>query len=215
MSKKVAVVLAGCGVFDGSEIHEAVITILNLHKVGAEISFFAPDVQQTDVINHLVGQPESTSRNVLVESARIARGSVFLLSDFNADVFDAIVFPGGFGAAKNLCSFAFDGDKCNVNSDVQKAINSMLMQKKPLGFLCIAPVIAAKVIGQGVKVTIGSDEATVKAIEVMGATHVVCSADDFVVDEKFNVFSTPAYMLASNTAEIDAGVAKMISSMLA
>ena len=214
MSKKVAVVLAGCGVFDGSEIHEAVITILNLHKVGAEISFFAPDVQQADVVNHLEGAPDNTSRRVLVESARIARGKVSPLSDFNADDFDAIVFPGGFGAAKNLCTFAFSGTECTVNADVQKAIDDMLSRKKPLGFLCIAPVVAAKAIGNGVRVTIGTDEATANAVNAMGAKHVNCSAVDFVEDENFKVFSTPAYMLASNTAEIDVGVSKMISAML-
>ena len=214
MSKNVAVVLAGCGVFDGSEIHEAVITILNLHKIGANITFFAPNVVQADVVNHLEGKPDSNARNVLVESARIARGSVLDLADFSADDFDAIVFPGGFGAAKNLCTFAFDGANCSVNIDVQKAISAMLMQNKPMGFLCIAPVIAAKAIGDGVKLTIGTDSATASTVEAMGAKHIDCSADDFVVDEKFKVYSTPAYMLASNTAEIDLGVSKMLASML-
>ena len=214
MSKNVAVVLAGCGVFDGSEIHEAVITILNLHKLGANITFFAPNVAQADVVNHLEGKPDSNARNVLVESARIARGSVLDLAGFSADDFDAIVFPGGFGAAKNLCTFAFDGANCLVNSDVQKAISAMLLQNKPMGFLCIAPVIAAKAIGNDVKLTIGTDSATASAVEAMGAKHIDCSADDFVVDEKLKVYSTPAYMLASNTAEIDLGVSKMLASML-
>ena len=214
MSKNVAVVLAGCGVFDGSEIHEAVITILNLHKLGANITFFAPNVEQADVVNHLEGKPDSNARNVLVESARIARGSVLDLAGFSADDFDAIVFPGGFGAAKNLCTFAFDGANCSVNSDVQKAISAMLLQNKPMGFLCIAPVIAAKAIGNDVKLTIGTDSATASAVEAMGAKHIDCSADDFVVDEKLKVYSTPAYMLASNTAEIDLGVSKMLASML-
>lgn len=214
MSKNVAVVLAGCGVFDGSEIHEAVITILNLHKLGANITFFAPNVEQADVVNHLEGKSDSNARNVLVESARIARGSVLDLAGFLAGDFDAIVFPGGFGAAKNLCTFAFDGANCSVNSDVQKAISAMLLQNKPMGFLCIAPVIAAKAIGNDVKLTIGTDSATASAVEAMGAKHIDCSADDFVVDEKLKVYSTPAYMLASNTAEIDLGVSKMLASML-
>ncbi len=214
MSKKVAVVLAGCGVYDGSEIHEAVITILNLHKCGAQISFFAPDMIQADVVNHFEGKPDNNQRNVLVESARIARGAVAPLSQFNADDYDAVVFPGGFGAAKNLCTFAFDGANCKVNVQVQTLIDSMLKLKKPMGFLCIAPVIAAKAISNGVKITIGSDVDTAKAVEAMGAVHVNCSAEDFIVDENYNVFSTPAYMLASNTAQIDAGVSKMISAML-
>ncbi len=214
MEKNVAVVLAGCGVYDGSEIHEAVITLLNLHKLGAKVSFFAPDTQQVHTLNHLDGSQEVVARNVLVESARIARGQIAPLSDFDASKFDALIFPGGFGAAKNLCSFAFDGANCKVDSTVCKSIESMLALKKPLAFLCIAPVIAAKVIGQGVKLTIGNDSATASCIEAMGATHIACSADDFVEDEKFNVYSSPAYMLANSTAEIDSGLAKMLAKLL-
>ncbi len=214
MSKKVALVLAGCGVYDGSEIHEAVITLLNLQKLGAEVSFFAPDIEQADTVNHLVGQPDIPARRVLVESARIARGNIAPLSDFNAENFDALVFPGGFGAAKNLCSFAFDGAQCKVNADVQQAIDAMFALKKPMAFLCIAPVIAAKAISNGVKITIGNDTATANACEKMGAEHINCPADDFVEDEKFKVFSTPAYMLAQSTAEIDTGVSKMLTQLL-
>ncbi len=214
MGKKVALVLAGCGVYDGSEIHEAVITLLNLQKLGAEVSFFAPDVEQVDTVNHLVGQGEDSARRVLVESARIARGSIVPLSDFNAEEFDALVFPGGFGAAKNLCTFAFDGPACKVNPDVQKAIDTMFALKKPMAFLCIAPVIAARAIANDVKITIGNDVATADACEEMGAEHIVCRADDFVEDEDFKVFSTPAYMLARSTVEIDSGVSKMLMKML-
>ena len=214
MAKKAAVVLAGCGVFDGSEIHEAVITLLNLQRRGVEVSFFAPDVAQADVVDHSKGEAEQSSRNVLAESARIARGNIAPLSEFDAKEFDLLVFPGGFGAAKNICSFAFDGANCKVNSDAQNAIEAMLAERKPIGFVCIAPVIAAKVIADGVKITIGNDVSTAEAIRAMGAEHIDCSSTDFVKDEAKNVFSTPAYMLAQSTAELDAGIGKMIEAML-
>ena len=215
MAKKVALVLAGSGVYDGSEIHEAVVCILNLQRLGAEISFFAPDIEQADCINHLTGEPEPAPRGVLAESARIARGKIAPLSEFDAEKFDAIVFPGGFGAAKNLCTFAFDGADCTVNADVDAAIKSMLKLGKPQAFLCIAPVVAAKAIGGGVELTIGNDPSTAAAIEKMGAVHIRCQPDAFVEDEKLRVFSTPAYMLAESVAEIDRGVAAMFKKMLA
>lgn len=212
--KKVALVLSGCGVYDGSEIHEAVITLLNLQKNDAQVSFFAPDIEQMHTINHAQGVEEKYNRNVLVESARIARGNIAPLSDFNANEFDALVFPGGFGAAKNLSDFAIKGAEMSVNNDVENAINAMLKLGKKIGFICIAPVIAGKVISNGVKITIGNDTQTAQAINAMGAEHVNCPADSFVFDEKFNVYSTPAYMLAENTVELDAGIGAMISEML-
>ena len=214
MAKKAAVVLAGCGVFDGSEIHEAVITLLNLQRRGVEVSFFAPDVAQADVVDHSKGEGMQPSRNVLVESARIARGNIAPLSEFDAKEFDLLVFPGGFGAAKNICTFAFDGINCNVNQDAVVAIKAMLAERKPIGFVCIAPVIAAKVIADGVKITIGNDVSTADAIRAMGAEHIDCSSTDFVKDETKNIYSTPAYMLASTTAELDEGIGKMIEAML-
>lgn len=208
MAKNAAVVLSGCGVFDGSEIHEAVLAILNLQRAGANVSFFAPDIVQHHALNHITGA-EIAPRNVLEESARIARGNIAPLSDFDADKFDAVVFPGGFGAAKNLCTFAFDGANCSVNPDVERAIKAMLERRKPQLFMCIAPVVAARVISNGVKLTIGNDRATAAAIEQMGAKHIDCPADGFVFDETKNVYSTPAYMLASNTAEIDRALASL------
>ncbi len=212
--KRAAIVLSGCGVFDGSEIHEAVVTLLNLQKRKAKVSFFAPDTKQAGTINHLSATPAEDGRNVLVESARIARGNISPLSEFKAEDCDMIIFVGGFGAAKNLCTFAFDGAACSVNPDVERSIKGMLSAGKKLGFMCIAPVIAARVISNGVKLTIGSDSATAKAIEDMGARHVPCGVSSFVKDEKFNVYSTPAYMLASDTAELDAGISAMIAEMM-
>lgn len=211
MSKKAAVVLSGCGVFDGSEIHEAVVALLNLQRRGVDAEFFAPDISLS-AVNHADGTPDGT-RSVLAESARIARGKIAALSSLDAEGFDALVFVGGFGAAKNLCTFASDGANCSVNGDVESAIKSFLSLGKKIAFMCIAPVIAARVISDGVRLTIGNDVQTAAAIRAMGAQHVDCSADGFVEDEKFGVFSTPAYMLAKSTVEIDAGVGKMFDKM--
>ncbi len=208
--KRAAVVLSGCGVYDGSEIHEAVITLLALLRNGIDVEFFAPNIASSDCVNHIDGSAE-TPRNVLIESARIARGNITPLSTFNAENFDMILFPGGFGAAKNLCTFAYDGANCVVEESVKKAILSMYEAGKKLGFICIAPVIAAKVISNGVKITIGNDAGTAEAINAMGGQHVECTADSFVQDG--NVFSTPAYMLAENAAVVEVGVSKMVSKM--
>ncbi len=211
MSKKAAVVLSGCGVFDGSEIHEAVVALLNLQRRGAEVAFFAPDIA-FDAVNHADGTPDET-RSVLAESARIARGKIAALSMLEAGAFDFLVFVGGFGAAKNLCTFAADGAACTVNGDVERAVKSFLSLGKKIAFMCIAPVIAARVISDGVKLTIGSDAQTSAAIRAMGAEHIDCPADGFVEDEKFGVYSTPAYMLAKSAVEIDAGVGRMFDKM--
>lgn len=211
--KTAAIILSGCGVYDGSEIHEAVITLLNLQRRNVRVRFFAPDIAQNGTVNHLDGTPQQ-ARNVLAESARIARGDIDPLSEFSADDFDMLLFPGGFGAAKNLSDFAEKGADMSVLPQVDSAVKSMLAAGKPLGFICIAPVIAAKSVGGGVKLTIGNDAQTAAAVEKLGAKHVECPADGFVADKEKNVFSTPAYMLADNTAAIDAGVGAMIEAML-
>lgn len=212
--KNVAIILSGCGVFDGSEIHEAVIAILSARKAGASVKFFAPDIPQADVVNHLSGNAEPLPREVLSESARIARGKISPLSELNAKKFDAIIFPGGFGAAKNLSSFAMDGTSCSVNADVEKAIKDALSAKVALGFICISPVIAAKVIGNGVELTIGRDPSTASAINAMGARHLECGVEGFIKDAKLNVYSTPAYMLAQDILQVEAGISSMVSAML-
>lgn len=211
--KTAAIILSGCGVYDGSEIHEAVITLLNLQRRNVRVRFFAPDIAQNGTVNHLDGTPQQ-ARNVLAESARIARGDIAPLSEFSADDFDMLLFPGGFGAAKNLSDFAAKGADMSVLPQVDSAVKSMLAAGKPLGFVCIAPVIAAKSVGSGVKLTIGNDAQTAAAVEKLGAKHVECPADGFVADKEKNVFSTPAYMLANNTVAIDAGVGAMVGAML-
>ena len=192
--KKIAVVLAGCGVYDGAEIHEATLTMLAIARQGAAYQCFAPDMEQAHVVNHLNGEEMNEKRNVLVEAARIARGNIKALSEYSPADYDAIVFPGGFGAAKNLCTFAFDGPDCTVNKDVEDAIRSTVAAEKPVGALCISPALIAKVLGD-VQVTIGQDQGTADAIETLGAKHVKTTHGEIVVDEKYKVITTTCYML--------------------
>jgi len=211
--KKFAVVLAGCGVSDGAEIHEATLTMLAIMKNGASYEIFAPDVDQHHVINHLTGKVMSEKRNVLVESARIARGRIKPLSSFDARTVDAIIFPGGFGVAKNLCTFAFKGVGCEVNPDVASAVLAMDKLGKPIGALCISPVIVAKLLGN-VELTIGDDPATAAAIEKMGAKHRKTTHGEVIIDEKCNVFTTPCYMLDASILDIEQGAENIVKAML-
>ena len=216
---KVAVILAGCGFYDGAEIHETVITLLALDKAGAEVQCFAPDIDQMHVVNHLNGEVEGDeSRNVLVESARIARGNIKDLSAAKATDFDAIIFPGGFGVAKNLCDFAVKGIECSVNSDVKRFVLEGFQACIPMGFICIAPALIAKVLEDeevDLKVTIGSDAETATAIEKMGATHVVYTVDNCLVDTENRIVTTPAYMLANRISEAAVGIEKLVKEVLA
>lgn len=210
----VAVILAGCGVFDGSEIHETVLTLLALDRLGASYQCFAPDVPQAHVINHLKGEvAEGESRNVLVEAARIARGEIKALSEFNADDFDAIAFPGGFGVAKNLSTFAFDGAECTVNTGVERALKDMVAAKKPIAALCITPAIVARVL-HGAEVTIGRDEATASAIDAMGAKHTVTTHGEVVIDQAYKLVTTPCYMLDATVSQIADGAMNAMTAML-
>lgn len=215
--KKVAVVLSGCGVFDGAEIHESVITLLALDRQGAEVHIFAPNVPQMHVINHLTQQPTGETRNVLVESARIARGDIKDLAEADINDFDAAIFPGGFGAAKNLCDFAIKGPDCTVNPAVEKFITDGLRAGKTMGFVCIAPALLAKVAGNidlHPGLTIGTDAGTAAAVEKMGGQHINCPVRDFVVDEKNKIVSTPAYMLGQRISEVAEGIEKLVNKVL-
>lgn len=215
--KKVAVVLSGCGVFDGAEIHESVITLLALDRQGAEVHIFAPNVPQMHVINHLTQQPTDETRNVLVESARIARGEIKDLAEADINDFDAAIFPGGFGAAKNLCDFAVKGPDCTVNPTVEKFITDGLRAGKTMGFVCIAPALLAKVAGNidlHPDLTIGTDTGTAAAVEKMGGHHINCPVRDFVVDEKNKLVSTPAYMLGQRISEVAEGIEKVVNKVL-
>ncbi len=211
--KKFAVVLSGSGVFDGAEIHEATLTLLAIHQQGGEYEIFAPDIPHHHVINHLTGEEMPEQRNVLVESARIARGKITDLKDFNPDQFDAIIFPGGFGVAKNLSTVAFDGPDARVNHDVELAVKGMLERGKPIGALCISPAMIARIIGD-VKVTIGQDAGTIEAITKMGGTHVETTHGEVVQDEQHKVFTTPCYMLDANISQIADGAGNVVREII-
>ena len=214
--KNIAVILSGCGVYDGSEIHEAVLTLLAIEQQGAQYSCFAPNITQHHVINHLNGEvSKDESRNVLVEAARINRGDVEDLIELREQDFDAIIFVGGFGAAKNLSSFALDNDNYSVNEQVLIAAKSFAKVEKPAGYMCIAPAILPLVYPAGVKGTIGKDNATAALISAKGLTHIECAVEDVVVDEAHKIVTTPAYMLADSISEAAVGINKLVKYVLA
>lgn len=215
MKKKIGVVLSGCGVFDGSEIHEAVLTLLAIDKAGAQAVCMAPDVHQHHVINHLTGNEAEEKRNVLVESARIARGDIQDLAAMGPDDVDAVVFPGGFGAAKNLCSFAFDGPNAKVNPEAERFLKAMFEARKPIGLVCIAPAVGALVLGgNGIEVTIGNDADTAAGINATGARHVDCPVTGIHIDESRKVVSTPAYMTGKSISEVNTGIEKLVRTVV-
>ncbi|MBN1433275.1 isoprenoid biosynthesis glyoxalase ElbB [Candidatus Fermentibacterales bacterium] len=212
--RRVAVVLSGSGVKDGSEIHEAVSAIIALDRAGYEVVFTAPDVDQAATVDHLSGQPaEGERRNVLRESARIARGEIRPLSRLRPEDYDAVVFPGGFGAATNRCSFAEEGASCGVLPEIEKLVRRASDDGKPIAAMCIAPVILARCLGNGVRLTIGTDRGTASALEKMGAVHVDCPVDSSVVDETRRVVTTPAYMLANGPAQVMAGAESLVREL--
>lgn len=212
--KRVGVVLSGCGVNDGSEIHEAVLTLLALDRAGAEAVCFAPDKLQSHVINHLSGEEVAEKRNVLVESARIARGHIRPLSEARGDELDALIVPGGFGAVLNLSDIAIKGDGGYVDADLRRLTQEIHKQRKAIGFICIAPALLPKLIDTPLRLTIGTDNDTAEMIEDMGCVHVVCPVDDIVVDADNKVITTPGYMLASSIAEAAKGIDKLVARVL-
>ena len=211
--KKFAVVLSGCGVFDGAEIHEATLSLLAISRQGASYEVFAPDINQHHVINHITGEEMNETRNVLVESARIARGKIRKLKEFNPASFDGLLIPGGFGAAKNLSTWAFTGADSSVLPEVEQAITGMVALKKPVGALCISPVLLAKVLGK-VHLTIGDDEATIDALESLGAIHVPTTHGEVVVDPDYNLVTTPCYMLDASISQIADGARNLVDAMI-
>ncbi len=217
MAKKIGVVLSGCGVMDGAEIHEAVLTLLAIDRAGAEAVCLAPNIRQHHVINHLTNEEsKGEARNVLVESARIARGKIHDIASVKASDIDALIFPGGFGAAKNLCDYAVNGPDCSVNPEVARLARDVHAAGKPIGTVCIAPVIAAKLFGpEHPQITIGTDKNTARDIEKMGAKHVACPVREFVVDKERKLVSTPAYMLANSIKEAAEGIEKLVKATLA
>lgn len=215
MNKKVAIILSGCGVFDGAEINETVLTALSLDQLGAQVEYFAPDINQHHVLNHLTGEEMPEQRNVLVESARITRGKSRDIRELKAADFDAVILPGGFGVAKSLSDFAFKGADCRVQEDTLQAILQFKEAKKPVGLICISPALSAKIFGEGVRCTIGDDADTAAAITQMGGVHQDCAVDGIVVDEKNRLVTTPAYMLAQSISEAAKGIHKLVEQVLA
>jgi enhancing lycopene biosynthesis protein 2 len=216
MAFKVGVLLSGCGVFDGSEIHEAVLTMLVLDQAGAEILCTAPNCDQYHVLNHLTQQEMTEKRNVLVESARIARGDIIDLQELSASELDALILPGGFGAVKNLSTFALKGPNADVHPQVQRILEEMLAAHKPIGAICIAPATLTRALAtHAPDVTIGSDPGTASAIEVMGGKHHTRDVDQIFVDEAHKIVSTPAYMLGPGIKDIFIGIEKLVLKVLA
>ncbi len=213
--KRVGVLLAGCGVFDGAEIHEAVLTLLAIEKNGAEAVCMAPNKPQFHVINHLTMEVADEERNVLVESARIARGNVRDLATIEAQELDALVVPGGFGAAKNFSGFAVEGPESEVDPEVRRLVEAMYEADKPIGLICISPAVGAQILGKtGVEVTIGTDADTAAAIESCGAVHINCGVTEIHTDTDRKVVSTPAYMLGQNVLEVSKGIEKLVQTVV-
>ena len=215
--KKVGILLSGCGVNDGAEIHESVITMLALDRAGVEMILMAPNIDQMHVINHYTGQEMEEYRNVLVESSRIARGEIKDTAEVSGSDLDALIIPGGCGVAKNLCDYAMAGPDCSINPDVYRLISELKLLNKPIGAICIAPVMMAKILGEldeSANMTIGSDETTSQDIEAMGSVHVECQVSEMVVDEEKNLVTTPAYMEAKTIKDAADGIEKLVKQVL-
>ncbi len=215
MKKRVGVLLSGCGVFDGSEIHEAVLTLLALDRSGAEIICTAPDTQQLHVVNHITTEEMNETRSVLVESARIARGNILDLKDLDAAAIDALIIPGGYGAVKNLSDFAVKGPQADVHPEVQRILEQMLAGGKPIGAICIAPATLVRALAAcAPEVTIGTDPGTAGAIETMGGHHKPCQVDQIHVDARHKIVTTPAYMLGPGIKDVALGIEKLVRQVL-
>ncbi len=208
----IAVVLSGCGVYDGAEIHEAVATFLAIDRQGGAYQCYAPNIKQHHVVDHLTGKETTETRNVLVEAARIARGNIKDLKEFDVNQVDAVVFPGGFGVAKNLCTFALDGPDCTINEEVAGVVGSMVAADKPIAALCIAPALISKLL-EGAKVTIGQDAETAQAIEAMGGAHTSTMHGEVVVDQRFKLVTSPCYMLESTIGQIADGATNTVKAL--
>lgn len=215
---RIGVVLSGCGVDDGAEIHESVLILLAIDKAGAKAICMATDVDQMHVINHVTGEETGERRNVLLESARIARGDIKNISQIKASDIDALVFPGGFGAVTNLCDFATKGADCSVHPDVARLVKEMIEAKKPVGASCIAPALIAAIFkGDGsvtARLTIGTDADTAGTIEAMGSIHLNCQAREVSIDKANKIVTTPAYMLGTRITDVAVGIEKMVDAVI-
>ncbi len=215
--KEIGVVLSGCGAQDGSEIHEAVITLLSLDRAGAHAKIMAPDMKQLHVINHLSGKTMNSNRNSLIESSRIARGKIVPINTVKGEDIDAIIFPGGTGMAKNIFNYALVGKDFTIISDVERITIESLKLGKPIGAICIAPVMIAKVLqnmGINGTVTGGYNQQIIEDIEEMGINTKQVGAEDIVVDDVNKIISTPAYVEGKSIGEVAIGITKLVDKVL-
>ena len=214
MTKTVGVILSGCGYLDGAEIHESVCTLLALDRAGAAVKSYAPDIE-FDVVHHCTGEPTGEKRNVLAEAARIVRGDIADIAKARVEELDAVLLPGGFGAAKWLSDFAVRGAECDVDANVARLLRDMHAAGKPIGAICIAPAVVARALGERhPTLTIGNDSATAQALESMGCSHQDCPVTEFVVDRENKIVSTPAYMLGPSIAHVQQGIDKAVEAVL-
>lgn len=211
--EKVAIILSGCGVYDGAEIHESVLTYYFLDKLGYSVDFYAPNLEQTEVVNHLTRKSSAESRNILVESARIARGDILDLNLFDVELYEAVIFPGGFGVAKNFSNYAENNTNFSIDKSIETLIRNIYLAKKPMGFLCISPVIAASLFPNA-RLTLGFTNDAQDSIDAIGANGIQATVDDVVVDEEHLIASTPAYMMDASISEIAVGIEKLIKTVL-
>ena len=219
MKKKIGVVLSGCGVYDGAEIHESVIILLAIDRAGAEAVCMAPNIDQMHVVNHLTGEEAlGEKRNVLVEAARIARGEIKDISMIKADDIDALIFPGGFGAAKNLCTMAVKGEDAEVHPEVSRLVKEFRSNQKPQAAVCIAPAMYAKIFEEDstpLTLTIGNDKDWSQKIENLGSKHQDCSVKNIVTDSENKIITSPAYMLGQSISEVAEGIEKAVKELVA
>jgi enhancing lycopene biosynthesis protein 2 len=218
MSRKVGVVLSGCGFLDGSEIHESVLTLMHLARHGVEVVCMAPKGPQQSVVDHATRQPVAgAARDMFAEAARIARGRIVDIATVTAGQLDAVVLPGGFGAAKNLSDFAGKGAAATPHPEVARLLRTMHAAGKPIGAICIAPAVVAAALGRTAHptLTIGDDAGTAAALQQMGCTHRDCPVTDCVVDAENRVVTTPAYMYDAKVHEVGAGIGKLVDAVVA
>ncbi len=211
--KKFAVILSGCGVYDGSEIHEATLTLLAISKAGASYAIFAPDKPMAHVVNHLTGEVMPESRNVLVESARIARGAISALDLYNPKLFDGLILPGGYGAGKNLSNYAFTESQFDVDEQVASAITGTLKASEPIAALCIAPVLLASLL-RDIECTVGNDPETVTRLKKLGAKHVETGPDEICIDRENKIVTSPCYMVNTDILKVSKGIENVVKAML-
>lgn len=216
MAKRIGVLLSGCGRFDGSEIHETVLTLLALDRAGVDILCAAPDVNHHHVINHLTQEEMDETRNVLVESSRIARGNIIDLKSLHAQEIDGLILPGGFGAAKNFSTFAIKGPDAQIDPQVSGLLQQMHKAAKPIGAICISSTTVVMALNKyQPHVTIGKDTAVAAAINSFGGVHHLCDVDSVHVDIHNKIVSTPAYMLGPGIKDVAVGIEKLVQKVIA